>query len=118
MKQDTGSIADSITTDGVGIFNATATTTTFMSRVTIYEHTVACRISPADYRTTINPTSFITGSDTKSYNDHANEDSVLPYITTVGLFSDFNELLAVAKLSKPITRQKFTDQTFIIKFDE
>ena len=29
-----------------------------------------------------------------------------------------NELLAVGKLSKPIVRTKYTDQTFVVKFDE
>ena len=34
------------------------------------------------------------------------------------IYNDLNELLVVGKLSKPITRTKYSDQTFVIKFDE
>jgi hypothetical protein len=40
-----------------------------------------------------------------------------PYITTVGLYNDAQELLAVAKMSAPIPLSPNTDQTFLIKWD-
>ena len=40
-----------------------------------------------------------------------------PYITTIGLYNDENDLLLVAKLSKPIMKSPNTDMTFIVKYD-
>jgi hypothetical protein len=40
-----------------------------------------------------------------------------PYITTVGLYNDANELLAVAKYSKPIPKPNNTDMTLIVQID-
>ena len=87
--------------------------------VNIYEHTIVCQIGPSEYNTTFNPTSFeTTTAGTSSFNAELVSGSVVPMVTTIGLYNNFNELLAVAKLSKPITRMKHTDQTFIVKFDE
>jgi hypothetical protein len=43
--------------------------------------------------------------------------SFRPYVTTVGLYNDRNELLAVAKLSTPIQTSEKTDTTFVIRYD-
>lgn len=40
-----------------------------------------------------------------------------PYITTVGLYNDANELLAVAKLGQPIPKSNKTDMTVVVKID-
>ena len=40
-----------------------------------------------------------------------------PYITTVGLYNDAHELIAVAKLGQPIPKSKTNDMTFVVKFD-
>ena len=44
-------------------------------------------------------------------------DAPKSYITTIGLYNDANELLAVAKLSQPITKD-FTKEALIkVKLD-
>jgi len=40
-----------------------------------------------------------------------------PYVTTVGLYNDANELIALAKLGKPIPKSQHSDMTFEIKLD-
>jgi hypothetical protein len=40
-----------------------------------------------------------------------------PYVTTIGLYNENNELLLVAKPSVPVQRTSDVTQTFIIKFD-
>ena len=40
-----------------------------------------------------------------------------PYVTTIGLYNDEDELLMVAKLAKPIALSTDTDMTFIVKYD-
>jgi hypothetical protein len=110
--------ANLISSDGIAIQGGSTVTTNFSSSMDIYEHTVVCNAVPADFNRTINVSSTITGSDSKSYYQHIYSGSAFPYVTTIGLYNDLNELLVVAKLSSPITRTKYSDQTFIIKFDE
>jgi hypothetical protein len=44
-------------------------------------------------------------------------DNPVSYITTIGLYNDANELLAVSKLSQPITKD-FTKEALIkVKLD-
>ena len=40
-----------------------------------------------------------------------------PYVTSIGLYNDQHELLAVAKLSRPIKKPKEYDISFTIRFD-
>lgn len=58
-----------------------------------------------------NPT-FVSGSDGYLFHP-CFEDNAQTYITTVGLYNDFNELLAVAKMSQPIN--KSFDNDVLIK---
>jgi hypothetical protein len=50
------------------------------------------------------------------YEEMAN-GNLKPYVTTIGLYNDSNELMAVAKLSTPIQRIFNTQQIFIVRFD-
>jgi hypothetical protein len=119
QRNITASATSFISADGISIRNNVVVTSTFQSIVNIYEHTVTCKIQPSEYNVTFNPTAYTTASSgTGSYNDYIDSGSALPYVTTLGLYNDSNEMLAVAKLSKPITRMKYSDQTFVIKFDE
>ena len=69
-----------------------------------------CRMSPSEFNRTNNKTAYTTSisSSVQVYN---------PYITTVGLYNDYNQLLAVAKLSQPIKKSSIIQQTIIIQFD-
>ena len=40
-----------------------------------------------------------------------------PYMTTVGLYNDKNELLAISKLGRPIKRDKNEGYTIVCRFD-
>ena len=40
-----------------------------------------------------------------------------PYITTIGLYNDFNELLIVGRTSKPIKNDPEMDMSFVLRFD-
>ena len=40
-----------------------------------------------------------------------------PYVTTIGLFNEDNELLVVGKLAQPIRMSDETDTTFIVRYD-
>lgn len=84
------------------------------SQETISSDYVFVRIKNADYNYSTNP-SFVTGSGTLLYSNFINSPQTFP--TSVGLYNDNNELLAVAKLSKPLTKD-FTKEALIrVKLD-
>jgi len=76
---------------------------------------VFVRPQNAEFNYTTNP-SFITGSTGEVlYSTYINNPQV--YITTVGMYNDANELLAVAKLSRPLVKD-FTKEALIrVKLD-
>ena len=84
------------------------------SQETISSDYVFVRIKNQDYNYTTNP-SFISGSGTLIYSNFINSPQTFP--TSVGLYNDNNELLAVAKMSKPLTKD-FTKEALIrVKLD-
>ena len=40
-----------------------------------------------------------------------------PYVTTIGLYNENNDLLVVGKLGQPIRMSDETDTTFIMRWD-
>jgi hypothetical protein len=81
----------------------------------INELEIRCLVSENEYNYSFNPT-LQTGSfgDLKQF---VLNPTFTPYITTIGLYNDSNELLAVAKLGQPTKVSSNTDTTFIIKID-
>ena len=73
------------------------------------------RLNNADYNYSNNP-SYVTGTQFEIANQGYWTDPV-SYITTVGLYNDQQELLAVAKLSKPIKKDKKSELNIRIKLD-
>lgn len=89
----------------------------FQNEHIIYENEIRCIIKESDYNISYNPT-LITGSYSEgNLKGFATSGSFYPYVTTIGLYNDENELLMVAKLAKPIMLSPNTDMTFIVKYD-
>jgi len=74
-----------------------------------------CRANNGEFNYSSNPT-YLSSSQiiVKDNNPNANP---FTYITTVGLYSADNELLAVAKLSEPIKKDPTTELTFRVRLD-
>jgi hypothetical protein len=84
------------------------------SQETVSTDYVFVRIGNAEYNYTSNPT-FISGSGAVLYDTMIYSPQTYP--TTVGLYNDNNELLAVAKMSKPLIKD-FTKEALIrVKLD-
>ena len=73
-----------------------------------------CRANASDFNYSSNPT-YLSGS--KIVVKNATTDEPVSYITTVGLYSTDNELLAVAKLSEPIKKTPSTEFTLRVRLD-
>jgi hypothetical protein len=99
------------------LFNAIKTGASFTlnSQENITSDYVYVRPQNAEFNYTTNP-SFISGSTGEVlYSSFINNPQT--YITTVGLYNDANELLAVAKLSRPLVKD-FTKEALIrVKLD-
>lgn len=81
---------------------------------TISSQFVFTRVRNSEFNYSTNP-SYITGSGDLRIDNFVNAPQT--YITTVGMYNDNNELLAVAKLSKPLLKD-FTKEALIrIKLD-
>lgn len=101
------------------LFNAingsTAKSFSLNSQETISSDYIFIRARNAEFNYSENP-SFISGSTGEViYNSFINAPQT--FITTIGLYNDVNELLAVAKLSRPLLKD-FTKEALVrIKLD-
>lgn len=88
----------------------------FKNEHTIYEKTIKCTILDREFGYSYNPTLQVSGSegDIKAW---ATSSSFSPYITTVGMYDEYNNLLAVAKLGQPLPTTSEIDYNIIIKLD-
>jgi hypothetical protein len=99
------------------VYQAISSSATFAlnSQETISSDYIFVRIPNAAYNYTTNP-SFVSGSSGEMiYSNFINSPQT--YITTIGMYNNNNELLAVAKLSKPLIKD-FTKEALVrVKLD-
>lgn len=130
IGQFTGSYSGSLITDkGMYLTTGSQVQIQFEGYHTIYEHQAMCIIDPGEFNFSVNPTMYSTvlsGSYSGSnfivetgekVTDMFFSGSLTPYITTLGLYNDQFELLAIAKFPRPIKRVPSTQQTVIVRFD-
>jgi len=105
-------------------------TCSFESTVTIYETQYKCTIKANEFNFSNNPSltlgssslnngsgSFFPQPGSGKLNDNVTGSYFSPYITTVGLYNNNKELLAVAKLAQPLPVSSVTDTSILINFD-
>ena len=73
-----------------------------------------CRVNNADFNYSANPTYL---SSSKMVVKNNSQDVPVSYVTTVGLYSSDNELLAVSKLSEPLKKDPSTEFTIRVRLD-
>ena len=89
--------------------------TKFNSSYTIHQQEIVCQVDENDFNYTLNPSACKNVSG--SLRDFATGSDFAPYVTTVGLYNETNELLVVAKLAQPFRMPSNTDVNFIIRWD-
>jgi len=87
----------------------------FKNEYIIYENEIKCIIGENEFNYSQNPT-LQTGSFGE-LKEFAQDPNFTPYITTIGLYNESNDLLAVAKLSTPLRVSQNTDTIILIKID-
>ena len=84
----------------------------------IYEHEYQCSVDEGEYNDTYNITARkIKSSDEEDMADFATGSLFKPYVTTIGLYNEADELLVVGKLASPIRMSDETDTTFVVRWD-
>ena len=73
-----------------------------------------CRANHNEFNYSANPT-YLSSSQIRVKN--TTSDNPVSYITTVGLYSSDNELMAVAKLSEPLKKDPNTELTLRVRLD-
>jgi len=73
-----------------------------------------CRINHNEYNYSANPT-YLSNSKIRVKNDST--DNPVSYVTTVGLYSADNQLLAVGKLSEPLRKDPTIEYTLRARLD-
>jgi hypothetical protein len=91
-------------------------TCSFSSSFTIFETQYKCTFDPSEFNFSLNP-SLISGSTEGTVYDFVTGSYFNPYITTVGLYNEAQDLIAVAKLAKPLPSNNVTDTTILINID-
>jgi hypothetical protein len=99
------------------IINSSDLLISFQSTVTIYETQYKCTIRQNEFNFSQNPTLISGSSNSGILYDFATGSYFDPYATTVGLYNNNQELLAVAKLSQPLPISSVTDTNIIINLD-
>jgi hypothetical protein len=90
----------------------------FNSTVTLYEHEFVCKIKEDEFNFTSNDTIRLDNNGASELpKDFVANDKFAPYITTVGLYTDKGELVAVGKLGTPIRKRDDVDLNIIVRFD-
>ena len=113
---DTGLTSNALSNINRGLYRAMSLGANFQlnSEETITSDYIFVRIKNGDFNYTTNP-SMISGSGEFYYPSLVENPQT--FITTVGMYNDNNELLAVAKLSKPLVKD-FTKEALIrVKLD-
>lgn len=88
----------------------------FQSSITLYETQYKCTIRANEYNYSLNPSLLKSGS-TDTYKDFITGSNFSPYVTTVGLYNENQELIAVGKLAQPLPTSQTTDTTILINID-
>jgi len=94
------------------------------SSISIYETQYKCTIRSSEYNYSLNPSLLTTygtdstlNSGSATYQNFVTGSDFSPFITTVGLYNEEQELLAVAKLAQPLPSSQTTDTTILINID-
>lgn len=90
----------------------------YKSTTTFFEHEIICKIRKHEYNFTQNPSIFSDINFSPSLVDtNVTHKDFNPYITTIGLYNEDRDLIAIAKLANPLIKRDDVDMNIIVRFD-
>jgi hypothetical protein len=98
--------------------NSTSTAMTFQNNTNVNSTLFFCRSGPNEFNYSSNPS--YTDSDDRIRVIQTGQEAVeksFTFVTSVGLYDASNNLLAVAKLSRPVEKNDEKDITFRVRLD-
>ena len=90
-------------------------TASYKSTVTIHELSAVTRLDAGDFNMSMNVT--LTRDNNQTYRGFVSGSDFSPYITTIGLYNESGQLLAMGKLAQPIKKRSDVDMNFLIRLD-
>lgn len=118
ITHNTASATETITSGGLHLTSGSKLTVSFGTVVSRNRYQTNVRLLPGDFNTSpYNPSVAGTYLTASGVYEQMAIGNIKPYVTTIGLYNDFNELIAVAKLSTAVQRIFNTQQIFIVRFD-
>ena len=90
-------------------------TASYRSTKTIYEFGVLAKVAAGDFNVSSNIS--LTADDDQTFKSFVTGSAFAPYITTIGLYDDAGQLLAIGKLAQPIRKRPDVDMNFLIRID-
>ena len=109
-------ITSGSSTDIFNFVSSSAITCSFNSSLTIYEAQYKCTIRENEFNFSLNP-SIISGSTDSTPYSFVTGSYFAPYVSTIGLYDDNQNLLAIGKLAQPLPTSATTDTTILINID-
>lgn len=110
-----GGGSGAVVSPSLGSFISGSIAIEFSSSYTILETQYKTTIRENEFNFSLNP-SLISDNEGNVY-DFATGSYFSPYVTTVGLYNDNQELLAIGKLSQPLPTSRTTDTNIFINID-
>ncbi len=90
----------------------------FDNKVSFYQYETTCTVREGQFMVSNNPSLKKENDINSEYlKDFATGSSFEPYITTIGLYNDDYQLVAIGKLAKPLPNNKDISYTFSVRFD-
>ena len=81
-------------------------------------HNYQCVVRDDEYNVTLNPTARVGYNiNNPTLKPFTTSSDFNPYITTIGLYNDSNQLLAIGKLAYPVRSPEEIDISFNVQFD-
>jgi hypothetical protein len=59
----------------------------------------------------------LTKDNNQTYRSFVSGSDFAPYVTSIGLYNDAGQLLAIGKLAQPIRKRNDVDMNFLIRID-
>ena len=101
------------------VWNSGNATLGFKNTVYREEYEYLCQIQETEFNMSQNQTILQSGStaDNPVVASFVSSSGWDPYITTIGLYNEYHELMAVGKLGRPIRKVEDYDLSFVVRFD-